>query len=271
MTTDQTKATIQDVVDAIDRQTQMFIASSQEAAAEYRLLREEQMRTLATQQEGLAMARQIIAAACADATQNPAQEGENAPLADAGHYQAPEHPQPAPDAPEPAQTLADLTPCLGDRVRVPELGCGSSILTFRWSRDAGGYYCWSRAHWDVFDGSGLTVLEHLDPVTPEEPPVGAGMLVDDAINVLFRRFDEGWCWINNYGKWCNPCDWESLTRNRRLRPATPADLAEHGVDEQGEPVGKGEADEVTDLLAALQASIDRAKAKRAEREAGDRG
>ena len=97
-----------------------------------------------------------------------------------------------------------------------------------------------------------TVLEYLDPVTPEEPPVGAGMLVDRD-GLLWRRDGDGWrAWTQMWGM-AHP--WLVPLRYAPLHPATPADLAEHGVDEQGEPVGKGEADEADDRIAQIEARL----------------
>lgn len=95
--------------------------------------------------------------------------------------------------------------------------------------------------------------ERVDPwdevkVTPEEPPMNAGMLVDRA-GVLWKRDDEG-SWLfheHDDEQWVAdvPYAWEAVTECGPLRPATQADLARHGVDEHGEPVESGEPEQVT--------------------------
>ena len=190
---------------------------------------------------------EVLARVKAETLEKAAQEGRVANQDHLSHTHL-AAPQPATDAPEPAQTLADLTPCLGDRVRAESCGEDRGVLTYAWMR-AEGAYVWlgeEKVWWAVVDRlDQWTVLEHLDPVTPEEPPVGAGMLVDQLGNLFCRRDDGRWllrhpkdtCWQAPSWEWAELTDL-SLSR---FRPATPADLAEHGVDEQGEPVGKGEA------------------------------
>lgn len=164
--------------------------------------------------------------------------------------------KPATDVPEPAQTLADLTPCLGDRVRVKGAFGKEYRFACGWfqSTPTNGFFAWCNED----DRTYLpldhewTVLEHLDPVTPEEPPVGAGMLVDRKRRLRIRLEDGRWM-VHTSAGWMPSFGWGNITdRYGPLRPATPADLAEHGVDEQGEPVGKGEwsvkTDEVGDRI-----------------------
>lgn len=188
---------------------------------------------------------EVLARVKAETLEKAAQEGEAPSLADldlisgegaAAYLRLAMAVQDATVVAQPAQTLADLTPCLGGRVRVvDEFIRSEREVTFTWIRaqrdfgwlDDAGNQCARPDQWPV--------LEHLDPVTPEEPPVGAGMLVDRD-RALWRHDKDGWRF--NDGAWSErPHKWsEVLDVYPCLRPATPADLAEHGVDEQGEPV-----------------------------------